>query len=42
LVPYIDLFLLVSIFLLYALPFLAVVLFPVWRVASVDPVEAMR
>jgi len=40
--PYIDIFTLSSIFLLYALPFLAVVLFPTWKISTKNPVEALR
>ncbi len=41
LAPYLDFSVLVSIFLLYALPFIASVLIPVWRIAVTDPREAM-
>jgi ABC-type lipoprotein release transport system permease subunit len=41
-VPHIDFFIMTSIFLLYALPFISVVLFPVWKIAITDPVKAMR
>ena len=40
--PHIDFFVLASVFLLYALPFSASVLFPVWKIAASDPVKAMR
>ena len=40
-VPVLDLSVLTSIFLLYALPFIAAVLIPVWRVSVTDPKEAM-
>lgn len=41
LVPVIDLTVLSSIFIIYALPFIAAVLIPVWRVSVTDPKEAM-
>ncbi len=40
-VPVVDFSVLTSIFLIYALPFLAAVLIPVWRVSVTDPKEAM-
>lgn len=40
--PVVDIFLLSSIFLLYALPFIASVLIPVWKIATTNPKEAMR
>lgn len=40
-VPVLDFSVLTSIFLLYALPFVAAVLIPVWRVSVTDPKEAM-
>ena len=40
-VPVVDFSVLTSIFLLYALPFIAAVLIPVWRVSVTDPKEAM-
>ena len=40
-VPVVDLSVLASIFLIYALPFIAAVLIPVWRVSVTDPKEAM-
>jgi ABC-type lipoprotein release transport system permease subunit len=40
-VPVVDFSVLSSIFLLYALPFIASVLIPVWRVSVTDPKEAM-
>lgn len=40
-VPIVDVSILLSIFLMYALPFLASVLFPVWKIAITDPKEAM-
>lgn len=40
-VPVIDLTVLSSIFIIYALPFIAAVLIPVWRVSVTDPKEAM-
>jgi ABC-type lipoprotein release transport system permease subunit len=41
LVPVLDFSVLASIFLLYAVSFLAAVLIPVWRIAVTDPKEAM-
>ena len=41
LIPVIDFSALSSIFLLYAVPFMASVLIPVWRIAVSDPKEAM-
>ena len=41
LVPVLDFSILTSIFLLYAVSFLAAVLIPVWRIAVTDPKEAM-
>jgi ABC-type antimicrobial peptide transport system permease subunit len=40
-VPVLDFSVLSSIFLIYALPFIAAVLIPVWRVSVTDPKEAM-
>jgi len=40
-VPVVDFSVLTSIFLIYALPFIAAVLIPVWRVSVTDPKEAM-
>jgi len=40
-VPVLDFSVLSSIFLIYAVPFIASVLIPVWRVAVTDPKEAM-
>lgn len=40
-VPVMDLSVLSSIFLIYALPFIASVLIPVWKVSVTDPKEAM-
>lgn len=40
-VPVVDFSVLASIFLIYALPFIAAVLIPVWRVSVTDPKEAM-
>ena len=40
-IPVVDLSVITSIFLLYALPFIAAVLIPVWRVSVTDPKEAM-
>jgi len=40
-VPVLDFSVLTSIFLLYALPFIAAVLIPVWRVSVTEPKEAM-
>ena len=40
-VPVFDFTLLSSLFLLYAVPFIASVIVPVWRVAVTDPKEAM-
>ena len=39
--PVLDFSALSSIFLLYALPFIAAVLIPVWRISVSDPKEAM-
>lgn len=39
--PILDFSVLTSIFLLYAVPFIAAVLIPVWRVSVTDPKEAM-
>jgi ABC-type lipoprotein release transport system permease subunit len=39
--PVLDFSLLSSLFLLYALPFMAAVLIPVWRISVTDPKEAM-
>jgi len=41
LVPVLDFSVLTSIFLLYAVSFVAAVLIPVWRIAVTDPKEAM-
>jgi len=40
-IPVLDFSVLTSIFLMYALPFIASVLIPVWKVAVTDPKEAM-
>ncbi|MCW8820808.1 MAG: FtsX-like permease family protein [Sulfurovum sp.] len=40
-VPVLDFSVLTSIFLIYALPFIAAVLIPVWRVSVTEPKEAM-
>ena len=40
-VPVIDFSILSSIFLMYALPFIAAVLIPVWKISVTDPKEAM-
>jgi len=40
-VPVLDFRVLGSIFLLYAIPFVAAVLIPVWKIAVTDPKEAM-
>ena len=40
-VPILDFSVLTSIFLIYALPFIAAVLIPVWSVSVTDPKEAM-
>ncbi|CAA6823694.1 MAG: ABC transporter permease [uncultured Sulfurovum sp.] len=40
-IPVLDFSVLSSIFLIYALPFMAAVLIPVWRVSVTDPKEAM-
>jgi ABC-type antimicrobial peptide transport system permease subunit len=40
-VPVLDFSVLTSIFFLYALPFIASVLVPVWKVSVTDPKEAM-
>jgi ABC-type lipoprotein release transport system permease subunit len=42
LVPYIPFGLLFSIFLIFVVPFISAVLIPVWRIAIIDPLEAMR
>ena len=41
LVPVLDFSVLTSIFLLYAVSFIAAVLIPVWRICVTDPKEAM-
>ena len=41
-IPTVDIFLLTSIFLLYAIPFIASVIIPVWKIAIANPKEAMR
>ena len=41
LIPVLDLSVLTSIFLLFAVSFIAAVLIPVWRIAVTDPKEAM-
>jgi len=41
-IPQIDFFILVSIFLFYALPFMASILIPVWKVAVKSPKEVLR
>ena len=41
LVPVLDFGVLSTIFLIYAVPFIAAVLIPVWRIAVTDPKEAM-
>lgn len=41
LVPVVDFGVLSSIFLIYAVPFVAAVLIPVWKIAVTDPKEAM-
>ena len=41
LVPIIDGRVLATLFLLYAVPFIAAVLIPVWRISVIDPKEAM-
>ena len=41
LIPTLDISILASIFLLYAIPFIAAVLIPVWKIAVTDPKEAM-
>lgn len=41
LVPVLDFGVLSSIFLIYAVPFVAAVLIPVWKIAVTDPKEAM-
>lgn len=41
LVPVVDFGVLSTIFLIYAVPFIAAVLIPVWRIAVTDPKEAM-
>jgi ABC-type lipoprotein release transport system permease subunit len=41
LVPVLDFGVLSTIFLIYAVPFVAAVLIPVWRIAVTDPKEAM-
>jgi ABC-type lipoprotein release transport system permease subunit len=40
--PSFDIFELVSIFLLFGVPFIAVVLIPVWKISTTTPKEAMR
>jgi ABC-type antimicrobial peptide transport system permease subunit len=40
--PAVDMGILSSLFLLFATPFMAAVLIPVWRVAIIEPKEAMR
>jgi len=40
-IPVLDFSLLTSLFLMYALPFIAAVLIPVWRVSVTDPKESM-
>jgi len=40
-IPMVDFSILTSIFLLYALPFIASVIIPVWKIAVTDPKEAM-
>ena len=40
-VPVLDFSVLASIFLMYALPFVAAVLIPVWKISVTDPKEAM-
>jgi ABC-type lipoprotein release transport system permease subunit len=42
LTPQIDLFVVMTLFLLYALPTIAAVILPVWRTASASPGEAIR
>ncbi len=42
LVPRFDLFEVSTVFLLYALPFFAASLLPIWRTATTPPAEAMR
>jgi ABC-type lipoprotein release transport system permease subunit len=42
LVPYIPFGLIFSIFLLFVVPFISAVLIPVWKIAIIDPLEAMR
>ena len=41
-IPYLEMGMLSSVFLLYAVPFFAAVLIPAWRVAVIPPSEAMR
>jgi ABC-type lipoprotein release transport system permease subunit len=41
LIPVLDFSVLATIFLLYAVPFVAAVLIPVWKIAVTDPKEAM-
>jgi len=41
LIPVVDFGVLSTIFLIYAVPFIAAVLIPVWRIAVTDPKEAM-
>jgi len=41
LVPVLDFGILSSIFLIYAVPFVSAVLIPVWKIAVIDPKEAM-
>lgn len=40
-VPFFDIFELTSIFLLFALPYMATVLIPVWKISTISPKEAM-
>jgi ABC-type lipoprotein release transport system permease subunit len=40
-IPVVDLSLLTSLFLTYAIPFIAAIIIPVWRVSVTDPKEAM-
>lgn len=41
-VPVIDMGMLALIFIVFVIPFILAVLIPVWRTATVDPVEVMR
>ena len=40
--PYLDFSILVTIFLLFILPILASILFPIWKISTTQPLEALR